>query len=148
VREVQPRHIVVRTAWLFGPGGANFVDTIRRRAAEGAPLRVVDDQRGTPTYTHDLAPALVRLAEEAHYGTFHVTNAGETTWHELAVRVVQQSGAKVVVETTSTAALGRPAPRPAYSVLSNQLFEETTGARLPVWTDAVDRYLESRRGGG
>jgi len=146
VREIQPRHIVARTAWLFGPGGPNFVDTIRRRAAEGAPLRVVADQRGAPTYTHDLAPALVRLAEGGHFGTFHVTNAGETTWHELALRVVQRSGAKVAVETTTTAELGRPAPRPAYSVLSNQLFEETTGARLPVWTDAVDRYLESRQG--
>jgi dTDP-4-dehydrorhamnose reductase len=146
VRELLPRHLVVRTAWLFGPGGTNFVDTIRRRAAEGKPLAVVDDQRGSPTYTADLAPALVQLADQGQVGTFHVTNAGDATWHEVAVRIVQKVGAGVEVAATTTAALARPAPRPAYSVLSNQLYEETTGSRMPSWQDAVDRYLESRRG--
>jgi dTDP-4-dehydrorhamnose reductase len=146
VREVHPRHIIVRAAWLYGRGGVNFVDTILKRAAAGKPLRVVDDQRGAPTWTEDLAPALIRLAERGLHGTFHVTNSGDCTWHEFARHIVERAGLEVPVATTSSAALGRPAPRPAYSVLSNQFFEDGTGTRLPQWQEAVDRYLVTRLG--
>jgi dTDP-4-dehydrorhamnose reductase len=141
VREVHPRHVIVRTAWLYGRGGTNFVDTILKKARAGEPLQVVDDQRGSPTSTHDLAQALIRLAEAGHYGTYHVTNSGDCTWYELANYAVQRSGLRAEIGRTNTASLGRPAPRPAYSVLSNLLFERVTGARLPHWQDAVDRYL-------
>jgi len=143
IREVAPRHVIVRTAWLYGAGGANFVDSILRKARHGEPLAVVDDQRGSPTWTHDLARALVRLVEAAEFGTYHCTNSGECTWHELAEHVVARARADVPVERTTTAALARPAPRPAYSVLDGSWCEHVTGLRMPHWMDAVDRYLAS-----
>lgn len=140
-RAGNPRHLIVRTAWLYGRGGANFVDTILARARAGEPLRVVDDQRGSPTSTSDLAPALVGLAEAGQYGTYHCTNSGECTWHDLAVHVLRRSGLAAPVARIDSATLGRPARRPAWSVLSHQKFEHVTGRRMPAWQDAVDRYL-------
>ena len=144
VRELLPRHIVARTSWLFGSGGANFVDTVVKRARAGEGLRVVDDQRGSPTWTHDLSATLVRLAESSQFGTCHVTNSGDCTWWELADYAVRRAGLNVPIERTTSAALNRPAPRPAYSVLSNLMAERVTGRRMPHWHEAVDRYLESR----
>jgi dTDP-4-dehydrorhamnose reductase len=143
VREVHPRHLVVRTAWLYGAGGPNFVDTILARARAGEALRVVDDQRGAPTWTEDLAPALLALAETAQYGTYHCTSEGDCTWHEFAVHLVRRAGLAAEVARIDSATLGRPAPRPAYSVLDNGWFHHVTGRRMPHWRDAVDRYLGS-----
>ena len=143
VREIQPRHLIVRSAWLYGPGGTNFVDTILAKARAGEPLRVVDDQRGSPTLTHDLAAGLVRLIGSGQLGTFHCTNAGACSWYDLAAHAVQRAGLTVAVQRTDTASFPRPAPRPRYSVLDNQWFERATGAPLPPWQDAVDRYVGS-----
>jgi len=142
VREVHPRHVIVRTAWLYGRGGTNFVDSVLARARRGEPLRVVDDQRGAPTATADLAPALVKLAAAGQYGTYHCTNAGECTWHDLAVYALRRAGLAVPVARIDSATLGRPARRPAYSVLNNQKFERVTGHRMAHWQEAVDRYLD------
>ena len=144
VREVWQRHTVVRTSWLFGAGGPNFVDAILDRARRGEPLSVVDDQRGSPTWTADLAASLLRLAERAEYGTFHCTNSGDCTWYELAGHAIARAGLAATIRRIRTEELGRPAPRPAYSVLDNSACERATGRRMPHWTDAVDRYLESR----
>ncbi len=144
VREVNPRNLIVRTAWLYGRGGTNFIDTILRRAQAGEPLEVVDDQRGSPTSTSDLAGALLQLAEARQFGTYHVTNSGDCTWFDLASHVLRHVGLSVAVEPISTRALGRPAPRPAYSVLSNLLYEQVTGHRMPPWQEAVERYLQRR----
>jgi len=144
VRDLQPRHVVVRTSWLFGPGGANFVDTILGKARSGEALRVVDDQRGSPTYTEDLARALIRLASAGQFGTYHVTNGGECTWYELAAFAIEQAELAAALERTSTAALARPARRPAYSVLHNQFYEHVTGTRMPPWRDAVERHVKSQ----
>jgi dTDP-4-dehydrorhamnose reductase len=143
VREVAPRHVIVRSAWLYGAGGANFVDSILRKARHGEPLAVVDDQRGSPTWTGDLARALVRLVATGEFGTYHCANGGDCTWHELAEHVVMRSGHDGPVERTTAAALARPAPRPAYSVLDGSWCEHVTGHRMPHWKDAVDRYLGS-----
>lgn len=141
VREAHPHHIIVRTAWLYGRGGTNFVDTVLARARAGHLLRVVDDQRGSPTWASDLAPALVRLVAAGRYGTYHCTNSGDCTWHELAVHVLGRAGIAAPVERIDSATLARPAPRPAYSVMSNRSCEHVTGHRMPHWQDAVDRYL-------
>ena len=141
VREIQPRHLIVRSAWLYGPGGANFVDTILARARAGDPLRVVDDQRGSPTYTHDLAAGLVRLLGSGQLGTFHCTNAGACSWYDLAAHALGRAGLAVTIDRTDTASFPRPARRPLFSVLDNQWFERATGAPLPSWQDALDRYL-------
>lgn len=141
VRDASHRHVIVRTAWLYGAGGANFVDSILRKARHGESLAVVDDQRGSPTWTNDLARALVGLVSASEFGTYHCTNGGECTWHELAEHVIRRAGHDGPVERTTTAALARPAPRPAYSVLDGSWCEHVTGHRMPHWKDAVDRYL-------
>jgi dTDP-4-dehydrorhamnose reductase len=143
VREVNPRHMIVRTSWLYGRGGVSFPDTILRHAREGKPLKVVDDQRGSPTWTVDLADALVRLATTGQFGTYHCTGSGDCTWHEFASYLLERAGLTVPVERTDTAALARPAQRPAYSVLSNLLYEHVTGHRMPPWKESADRYLQS-----
>ena len=148
VREVHPRHDIVRTSWLFGPGGPNFVDTILERARGGNPLRVVDDQRGSPTFTFDLAQGLLRLMTAAQPGTYHCTNSGDCTWYDLAAHALARAGLGVPLERTDTASFPRPARRPAYSVLGNARFEQVTGWRMPAWQDAVDRHLAAPSGAG
>ena len=144
VREVHARHLIVRTSWLYGSGGTNFVDTVLRRGRAGETLRVVDDQRGSPTWAVDLADALVRLAGAGQCGTYHVTGSGDCTWWELACHVIRRAGLEVAVEKLTTEQLARPARRPAYSVLNNQFYEQVTGERMPHWQNAADRYLEFR----
>lgn len=141
VRGENPRAMVVRTSWLYGRGGKNFVDTILARARAGQPLAVVNDQRGGPTWTGDLADGLLALIERGGSGTFHVTGSGECTWHELAVAACELADVPARVAPISSAELGRPAPRPAYSVLDNTRFEHVTGRRMPHWRDALGRYL-------
>ena len=147
IRATGVRHWIVRTAWLFGPGGGNFVDSILKRARSGAPLAVVDDQRGSPTYTPDLAEGLRRLAETAENGTYHVVSEGTATWHELAVAAVKEAGLAIEVGRTTTAALARPARRPAYSALATRKFAAATGWTLPHWSDAVARHVRTSREG-
>ncbi len=141
VRAANPRHAIVRTAWLYGHGGKNFVDTIRARALAGGPLAVVDDQHGSPTWTRDLAGALVRFMETGAVGTFHATNEGSCTWHEFAVEICALAGANVTVSRLSSAGLARPARRPAYSVLDTSRLQQVLGHALPHWRDALARYL-------
>ena len=147
IRATGVRHWIVRTAWLFGPGGGNFVDSILKRARSGAPLAVVDDQRGSPTYTPDLAEGLRRLAETAENGTYHVVSEGTATWHELAVAAVKEAGLAIEVGRTTTAALARPARRPTYSALATRKFAAATGWTLPHWSDAVARHVRTSREG-
>ncbi len=141
VRAVAPRHLIVRTAWLYGQGGANFVDAILARARAGEALRVVDDQRGSPTWTRDLAQGLARLLASGQTGTFHCTSTGDCTWHDLAAHVLGRTKLEVPLARTDSATLARPAKRPAYSVLDTSRFEAATGWRMPSWREAVDRYL-------
>ena len=143
VREVTQRHVIVRTAWLFGRGGANFIDTILRRARGGENLRVVDDQRGSPTWTVDLANGLTRLMEAEPEGTYHCTSRGDCTWYELALYATERAQVRVRVDRTDTQSLARPAPRPRYSVLDLAGFERATKWQMPQWQSAVDRYLSS-----
>ena len=147
IRAAGVRHLIVRTAWLFGEGGGNFVDSILKRARSGAPLAVVDDQRGSPTYTADLAEGLRRLATTAENGTYHVVNEGTATWHELAAAAVKEAGLATEVGRTTTAALARPARRPAFSALATGKFAAATGWRLPHWSDAVARHVRTSREG-
>ena len=141
VRAANPCHLIVRTAWLYGRGGRNFVDTIRERALAGTPLAVVDDQRGSPTWTEDLGAVLVELMERGVTGTYHATSAGDCTWHEFAGEICGQLGARVEVARRSSADLARPAKRPAYSVLDTGQLRQALGHELPHWRDALARYV-------
>jgi dTDP-4-dehydrorhamnose reductase len=132
-------HAIARTSWLFGVHGANFVATMLRLAGERDTLSVVDDQVGCPTFTGHLAPALVALAERRLAGLRHVAGAGACSWYDLAAAVFAATGASVALSRGSTADLGRPAPRPAYSVLRSELPDTPV---LPRWQDGLHAYLE------
>ena len=141
VREADPDALIIRTAWLFGRNGRNFVDTIIRMANKKDSLEVVDDQRGAPTWTKHLSMAVENLIEVKAKGIVHVTSSGEVTWYEFAKRILQKVGRNIPVEPITTSKLNRPAPRPAYSVLSNSRYEALTGQKMPSWEEALDGYL-------
>ena len=132
-------HAIVRTAWLFGRHGGNFVATMLRLAGERDAISVVDDQIGCPTFTGHLADALVAIAERRLGGVRHVAGAGACSWHDLAAAVFAATGASVALERGRTADLGRPAPRPAFSVLRS---ERPDTPVLPPWQDGLTAYLE------
>jgi dTDP-4-dehydrorhamnose reductase len=141
-RRTLERLCVVRTAWLYGRAGRNFVKAILSQASSKSELRVVADQRGSPTYTKDLARALLALVECGRTGTYHVTNAGSCSWYEFAVRILEWAGIRGVrVTPITTQELGRRAPRPAFSVMDCSRFERHTGTRLRHWESAVKEYL-------
>jgi dTDP-4-dehydrorhamnose reductase len=119
VREQAPECYLLRLGWLYGPRGVNFVGKILARAREGRPLRVVDDQRGTPTCTRDVAAQVLRLLETEAFGLYHATAEGEATWHEFAQAVLHHAGLPVRVEPIASHELAAPAQRPPYSVLEN-----------------------------
>lgn len=144
VREIASRHVIVRTSWLFGQDGPNFVLTMLRLAADGGAVRVVADQRGAPTWTGHLAPALLRLVERGRIGTYHLTNAGETTWHGFAATIMSQAGLAAEVVPITTEEFGAPAPRPRYSVLDNRAWRALAEAPLPPWEVGLRAYLEQR----
>ena len=131
---------VVRTAWLYGAGGANFVRTMAGLARAGDdPITVVDDQRGSPTWSRHLAAALVRIAtERPDPGIYHVTNSGDVTWHGFARAIFSAVGADPErVRPVTTKEFPRPAPRPAYSVLGNARWRAAGFDPLPSWDDAL-----------
>ncbi|MBI6546641.1 MAG: dTDP-4-dehydrorhamnose reductase [Cyanobacteria bacterium NC_groundwater_1444_Ag_S-0.65um_54_12] len=136
-----PRHYVIRTSWLFGESGANFVKTVCKLAKERTELRIVDDQFGCPTYAQDLAVAMARLIKTGRYGTYHLTNKGMANWFELACEIVTQLNLPVTVLGQSTAEARRLAPRPAFGVLDNWAWQIAGEPPLPCWQDALGRYL-------
>jgi dTDP-4-dehydrorhamnose reductase len=142
VADVTDAHAIVRTAWLFGAGGKNFVDTMLALAAERDEVSVVTDQIGCPTWTGHLAGALVELAERPQdTGIHHIASAGSCSWNELAIEVFDRAGIDCRVLPTTTAAFPRRAPRPAYSVLGTERPEPLL---LPAWQDGVAAYLATR----
>jgi len=133
---------VVRTSWVFGPGGKNFPRAILNRARSGQPLKVVTDQVGRPTMTYDLADALLDLAQlRPDGGVYHAANEGQCSWHQLAVDVLRAAGVDAEVGEQTAADLGLPAPRPAWSVLDTDKLAAARGKRLPHYTDALARHL-------
>lgn len=138
-------YYLVRTSWLFGPGGSNFVETMLRIGQEAGKVRVVNDQKGSPTYTVDLARAIADLSTSGCYGIYHITNQGSTTWYGFAEEIFTNSGLRVSLTAINTLAMGRPARRPQNSVLDPFPLEETIGYLLPTWEDALARYMNSIR---
>lgn len=143
--DVLPECCIARTSWLFGAGGKCFPDTILKLAASRPALDVVNDQRGCPTYSVDLARAIIALCRKNVSGIVHVTNAGDCSWFEFAREIVTVSGFSTEVRPISTQQMPRPARRPAYSVLSAKSIEKLDIV-MPTWQDALTRYLQERRG--
>jgi dTDP-4-dehydrorhamnose reductase len=143
--ELTPGCCIVRTSWLFGSGGKCFPDTILKLAANCPVLDVVNDQRGSPTYAVDLARAVIELCHKDARGIVHATNAGDCTWYEFAGEIVRGAGLPTTVRPVSSEQMKRPAPRPAYSVLSPQSLQ-CLGVEISSWRDALQRYLRARQG--
>lgn len=141
--EILPNCCIARTSWVFGIGGRCFPDTILRLAATRPALDVVNDQRGCPTYTVDLSRAIIQLCRRNASGIVHVTNAGDCSWFEFAQQIIKGASLATEVRPVSSQQMARPAPRPAYSVLSTTSLRQY-GIEMPGWKDAVGRYLEER----
>jgi len=138
-----PDCCIVRTSWLFGIGGKCFPDTILKLAASRPAIDVVDDQRGSPTYAEDLARVIIQLCRKNAHGIVHATGAGDCTWFEFAQEIVRQAELPAMVRPVSSTQMARPAPRPAYSVLSPASLN-SFGIEMPSWRDALQRYLKAR----
>jgi dTDP-4-dehydrorhamnose reductase len=142
VAAATPEHAIVRTAWLYGAGGRNFVDTMLALGAERDEVSVVTDQVGSPTWTVHLAEGLVELAERGDdVGILHATGGGSCSWYELAVEVFDRAGMRCRVLPTTSDRFPRPARRPAYSVLGTEREEAPV---LPPWQDGVAAYLSEK----
>lgn len=145
VRKAHPGACIVRTQWLYGHGGPNFVETMLRLGAERESLSVVDDQLGSPTCTSDLADALVTLAETDSGGTYHLTNSGVGSWYDFAKKIFELSGVEVSLSPVPTTAFPRPAPRPLRGVLRNHMWQSDGHAALRSWQEALAAYLMERK---
>jgi dTDP-4-dehydrorhamnose reductase len=142
--DVLPECCIVRTSWLFGTGGKCFPDTIVKLAASRPALDVVNDQRGCPTYSVDLARTITKLCRNHASGIVHATNAGDCSWFDFAREIVKRAGLATEVRPVGSQQMARPAPRPAYSVLSAKSLQPY-GIEVPAWQDALVRYLNERK---
>ena len=143
--KMNPYHLVVRTQWLYGLHGKNFVETMLRLGAEKQEIGVVDDQTGSPTWTVDLARAIKSLLDKDCRGVYHAANSGFCTWNEFSRAIFSEAGMTVNVKPITTEELGRPAPRPSYSTLDCGKLRHDTGMTLPIWSEALHNYLQARR---
>jgi dTDP-4-dehydrorhamnose reductase len=134
-------HAIARTAWLFGTGGKNFLNTMLTAAETRDEVAVVTDQIGSPTFAGHLSPALLDLAALGATGIFHTAGGGQCSWHGLTVELYRAAGLSTRVNETTAAEFQRPAPRPAWSVLATERGETP---RLPPWEDGVAQYLTER----
>ncbi|MBQ7039943.1 MAG: dTDP-4-dehydrorhamnose reductase [Clostridia bacterium] len=137
-----PKHYIVRTAWLYGEMGKNFVKTIARVGREKGKLKVVSDQFGCPTNAKDLAEQILRLIKTDAYGTYHCTGSGECSWFDFACEIIKLLGIECEVSPCKTGEFPAKAKRPAYSVLDNSKLEKAVGAKMPQWKESLEKYLK------
>lgn len=143
VREFCSKHFIIRTAWLYGYYGNNFVKTIMRVAKEKGQLKVVDDQRGNPTNAADLAHHIIKLISTHEYGTYNGTGCGECSWYDFASKIVEYAHIDATVNPCTTDEFPRPAKRPAFSSLDNMMFRTTVGDEFRPWQDALKYFIEN-----
>lgn len=145
VAVANPRHFIVRSSWLFGVAGSNFVETMLRLGGEQPEVLVVSDQVGSPTYTRHLAKGLALLLEGGEFGIHHISGSGSCTWYDFAQEIFDLAGLECRVLAATTEMLARRAPRPAYSVLGS---ERPDPIALPHWKQGVSEYLAERSARG
>lgn len=143
VLEFCQKSFIIRTSWLYGLIGSNFVKTIRRVAKEKGILKVVDDQRGNPTNADDLAFHILLVAATENYGIYHCTGTGECSWYDFACKILEYSKIPCDISPCSTEESGRKAKRPAYSSLRNLKLEETVGDHMRDWQVALKEYINN-----
>jgi dTDP-4-dehydrorhamnose reductase len=139
-----PDHLIIRTQWLYGLHGKNFVETMLRLAKEKNELSVVDDQIGSPTWTVDLAHAILALLKTDQRGVYHAANSGFCSWNGFAQAIFEESGLKIAVKGMTTEELNRPARRPLYSTLDCSKLERDAGFHPQPWRTALNSYLKLR----
>jgi dTDP-4-dehydrorhamnose reductase len=145
VEEFTDDFLIVRTQWLFGRHGRNFIEAILALFSERESIEVVHDQQGSPTYTIDLSEAIAALVCKDLHGTFHVSNSGSCSWYDFAleiVRLAEVSGAEII--PISSADLTRPAKRPLYSVFNSQRLVQEAGIEMRPWQEALQDYFYNR----
>ena len=147
VQKAIPRHLIVRTSWLFGVYGDNFIKTIIRLSETNNEIRVVNDQTGSPTYAEDLAVVIETLVMRPHaFGIYHVCNTGTCTWYSFAIEALALLGKKTRVVPITSHELGRPALRPRFSALDTSKFRAATGMPLRHWREALEAYFHKQKG--
>jgi dTDP-4-dehydrorhamnose reductase len=139
-----PEHLIVRTQWLYGLHGKNFVETMLRLGAEKDELTVVNDQIGSPTWTVDLAHAIIALIDRGCRGTYHAANSEYCSWNDFAKAIFEEAGLNVSVKPMTTTELNRPAQRPLYSTLDCTKLASDTGFKPQSWRNALKEYLKLR----
>jgi dTDP-4-dehydrorhamnose reductase len=139
------RSFIIRTAWLYGKKGNNFVRTIRKIASENESINVVYDQRGNPTNANDLAHHILKIGAGEDYGIYHVTGNGICSWHEFAEEIIRLFGLDCKVIPVTTEEFPRPAPRPAYSAMNHLMLRATIGDEMRDWKDALAAFIVSQR---
>ncbi len=137
------KHFIVRTSWVFGEENRNFIATMLRLADTRDEISVVNDQTGSPTYSHDLAKLLTEMAQSDKYGIYHATNEGYCTWYELAKKAFEIKGINIKLKPITTEEYPTPAKRPLNSRLCKECLTQADFERLPCWEDAVERYLKN-----
>lgn len=147
VKEQMEKFFIIRTAWLYSASGKNFIKTMLKLAQEGKELRVVNDQRGTPTWTEDLAQQIKELIPTELYGTYHCTSQGSCTWYEFALEIFKQVGlyANVKVEPVTSEEFPRPAKRPKNSVLENYMLKLQGLDTMPPWEESLERFMKKAK---
>lgn len=143
VKQFCSRYFIVRTAWLYGYNGNNFVKTIMRIANENLEIKVVNDQIGNPTNAEDLAHHILKLVFTEEYGVYHCTGEGECSWYDFACKIVEYAGIECKVNPCTTEEFPRPAKRPSYSSLDNMMLRCTIGNEMRNWEDALKGFIES-----
>lgn len=140
--EALEKHFIVRIAWVFGVNGNNFIKTMLRLGKERGAVSVVDDQIGSPTYTYDLSKLVVDMIQTDKYGTYHATNEGLCSWYEFACEIFKQAKLDVEVTPVDSSAFPAKAKRPNNSRMSKEMLDKNGFKRLPLWQDALSRYLK------
>ena len=143
VREFCSKYYIVRTAWLYGYVGHNFVYTMRRLGKEKDSINVVNDQIGNPTHANDLAYHILKLVETDEYGVYHCTGKGECSWYDFAKMIIELSGEECIVNPCTSEEYKTPAKRPEYSSLDNMMLRNTVGDEMRNWQDAIKSFIEN-----
>lgn len=143
VKEFSTRYFIVRTAWLYGYVGHNFVYTMRRLGNEKECISIVNDQRGNPTHANDLAYHILKLIETEEYGVYHCTGKGECSWYDFAKMIIELSVEKCEVNSCTSEQYKTPAKRPEYSSLDNTMLRNTVGDEMRDWQDAIKSFIEN-----
>ncbi len=141
VLENNPLSLIIRAQWLYGNGGENFITKVVKIARQSGSLRVVNDQRGSPTYAKDLAGPIIALIEKQKTGIYHLANSGSCTWFDFAREIFNMLAMDVVITPISSDELDRKAKRPSYSVFDMWKFQKDTGLKMRPWQEALREYL-------